>query len=568
MARKSRVNRSIAEMKKENAIWKAGFYGRLSVEDGDDTEQNSIGNQKKIGDHYLVGKNDIVLVDTYCDNGYTGMNFERPGFKRMFDDICSGRVNCVIVKDISRLGRHFVMTSNFVERIFPEMNVRLVCINDDYDSAAPDADASALTLPLKMVMNDYYVKDISRKIRSSIHAKMDTGEYLPSSGSIPYGYVRDPEHNTFEIDPETAPIVLRIFQMRANGVSFNGICRALNSDGVSCPGKIRYERGVTTAKKYKNALWIRGTVRKITQDMVYVGSRVHGRITRSRVGLSKKHRPEEEWKIIENAHPAIIQKELFDMVQKVNSKELEKRRNYAERNDFQNDYRELFRGLVYCADCHSLMSAGKGCARIGANTPSRIFYDCNTYRYSEHIQCTSHYVRQERIYSVVKNAIDQQMKVAVDVEQLIAGIKNSAAVKFECAELAGSSASISAKRKRLEDRMERLLVDLTARIIDRNEYEYMRAKYLQQLKDLQNVEENINVHKSAVQEKLSDVQAWLRNMKEYQSLPELTPEILRLLIKEILVHDSRDISIVFNFSDPYKMIADIQNCAEEVLQVG
>lgn len=486
----------------------------------------------------------------------------------MFDDICSGRVNCVIVKDISRLGRHFVMTSNFVERIFPEMNVRLVCINDDYDSAAPDADASALTLPLKMVMNDYYVKDISRKIRSSIHAKMDTGEYLPSSGSIPYGYMRDPEHNTFEIDPETAPIVLRIFQMRANGVSFNGICRALNSDGVSCPGKIRYERGVTTAKKYKNALWIRGTVRKITQDMVYVGSRVHGRITRSRVGLSKKYRPEEEWKIIENAHPAIIQKELFDMVQKVNYKELEKRRNYAERNDFQNDYRELFRGLVYCADCHSLMSAGKGCARMGANTPSRIFYDCNTYRYSEHIQCTSHYVRQERINSVVKNAIDQQMKVAVDVEQLIADIKNSVAVKFECAELTEPSASISAKRKGLEDRMERLLVDLTARIIDRNEYEYMRAKYLQQLKDLQNVEENINVHKSAVQEKLSDVQAWLRNMKEYQSLPDLTPEILRLLVKKILVHDSRDISIVFNFSDPYKIIADVRNCAEEVLQVG
>ena len=252
----------------------------------------------------------------------------------------------------------------------------------------------------------------------------------------------------------------------------------------------------------------------------------------------------------------------------VNYKELEKRRNYAERNDFQNDYRELFRGLVYCADCHSLMSAGKGCARMGANTPSRIFYDCNTYRYSEHIQCTSHYVRQERIYSVVKNAIDQQMKVAVDVEQLIADIKNSVAVKFECAELTEPSASISAKRKGLEDRMERLLVDLTARIIDRNEYEYMRAKYLQQLKDLQNVEENINVHKSAVQEKLSDVQAWLRNMKEYQSLPDLTPEILRLLVKKILVHDSRDISIVFNFSDPYKIIADVRNCAEEVLQVG
>ena len=568
MARKSRANNALIISDTKNRMWNAGLYGRLSVEDGDDTEQNSIGNQKKIGNHFLAAKADIVLVDTYSDNGYTGMNFERPDFKRMFEDILSGMINCVIVKDISRLGRHFVMTSNFVERIFPEMGIRLICINDGYDSTEPNADSSALTLPLKMVMNDYYVKDISRKIRSSIHAKMDSGEYLPSAGSIPYGYIRDPENNTFKVDEETAPIVLRIFQMRADRVSFNGICRELNLEGIPCPGKIRYERGVTMAEKYKDALWIRGTVRKITQDAVYIGCRIHGKVMRSKVGLDKKRRPEEEWKIIENAHPALVSKELFDQVQKVNFEELEKRKHYVLRNGAEEDYRDLFRGLVYCADCHSLMSAGKGCARVGADTPSRIFYDCNTYRYSEHTHCTSHYVRQEQIYAVVKDAIDQQIKVAVDIEQLVVSIKNSPKTKCFLTEAAETSESISAKRRKIENRIERLLTDLTERIIDRNEYEYTNPKYSQQLKELLDAEQAAAARKNAVQEKLSVTQEWLRNMREYQSLPTLTPEILKLLIKEILVHSNRSITIVFNFSDPYRSISELQNCVEEVRQVG
>lgn len=184
-------------------------------------------------------------------------------------------------------------------------------------------------------MNDYYVKDISRKIRSSIHAKMGSGEYLPASGSIPYGYMRDPENNTFAIDTETAPIVLRIFQMRADGISFNGICRTLNAEGIPCPGKLRYDRGLTNAPKYKDAVWIRSTVRKIIQDRVYIGCRVHGKISRSKVGLDKQSRPEDEWTVIQAAHPALVSDELFEYVQQINAEELEKRRQYARRTTFR-----------------------------------------------------------------------------------------------------------------------------------------------------------------------------------------------------------------------------------------
>ena len=211
MARKSRFIADVREEKK-SAVLLAGIYTRLSIEDEDDEEQNSIGNQKKIVLDYLKDKTDVVAAEYYVDNGYTGMNFNRPDFQRMLNDLRTGKINCVIVKDISRLGRHFVMTGELVEKVFPMMGVRLICINDDYDSADEKCDSAALLMPFKMVMNDSYVKDISKKIRSSISAKMNSGEYLPSASSIPYGYIRNPEKNTFDVDEETAPVVVRIFE--------------------------------------------------------------------------------------------------------------------------------------------------------------------------------------------------------------------------------------------------------------------------------------------------------------------------------------------------------------------
>ena len=196
MARKSK---GFVQAEQKNRFVLAGQYGRLSVEDGDNIELNSIGNQQKISINYLDNHPEIKLVDQYFDNGYTGMNYNRPGFLRMMDDLKRGRINCVIVKDISRLGRHFVLTSELVERVFPEMKVRLICIDDNYDSDNIDADSLALTMPLKMVMNDYYVKDISRKIRSSISTKMINGEYLPSVSSVPYGYIRNSNALTYDL---------------------------------------------------------------------------------------------------------------------------------------------------------------------------------------------------------------------------------------------------------------------------------------------------------------------------------------------------------------------------------
>ena len=366
MARKSRYTDPVQADVPEQAAYQAAQYGRLSVEDGDDIERNSIGNQRKIAAHYAMGRDDIVIVEHYFDNGYSGMNYDRPDFQRMMEDVERGKINCIIVKDISRFGREFVSTSEYVERILPNMGVRLICINDGYDSIREEADTDLLMLPLKMVMNDSYVRDISRKIRSGISAKMNSGEFLPAAGSIPYGYLRNVKENTYDIDSEAADVVKRIFTMRADGRAFNEIARTLNADGVPSPGRLRYERGLTKSEKYRDALWLPKTIRKIATDRVYLGYRIHGKIKRDKIGRNKTQRPEESWQIIENAHPAIVERELFEKIQRINQEELAKRERYGACNEVTVDHRSLFRGKVVCGECGHLLTAAKGCARPGA----------------------------------------------------------------------------------------------------------------------------------------------------------------------------------------------------------
>lgn len=554
MARKSRVNLPEMKVMPEEKTFLVGAYTRLSVEDGDDEEQNSIGNQKKIALNYIADRINLRLVETYSDYGYTGMNFNRPDFQRMMEDLRTGRINCVLVKDISRLGRHFSQTAQLVEKVFPAIGTRLISINDDYDSAALHADAMALTLPLKMVMNDYYVKDISRKIRSSISAKMDTGEYLPAAGSIPYGYLRDPENMTYKVDEEAATIIQRIYEMRASRMSYSGIVRELNDEDIPCPGRLRYMRGVTKASRYAEALWIRKTVQKILSDQVYIGKRIHGRIKRDKVGLAKTRRSEQDWQIIEHAHPAIITQDLFEQVQQVNAEDRAYRQGFEERPGFNQDYRDLFRGKVFCADCGAVMSGAKGCARKNAKTPSRIFFECGTYRRSTHKNCSCHYVRQETLYQKVKHQLDMQVRLVVDMNRLIEDIKKRQDVINHQNHAETQYSSIVTKRKNIEARLERLLIDVTERVIDKNEYDYMKEKYSEQLETLRKEEAHAAGEVGMMDNAINAARKWASLLKKYQELPELNHTLLDSLVYRIEVKQDRSIRIILNYENPFAMI--------------
>ena len=561
MARKSRFNIAEENLEITSNLCRCGLYVRLSDEDGDDEDFNSIGNQKKIGLKYLSEHLDIQLIDIYVDNGYTGMNYNRPDFQRMFDDLRSGRINCVIVKDISRFGRHFIMTSEFVERTLPEMGVRLICINDDYDSADELSDAIALTLPLKMVMNDYYAKNVSKNIRSSIHAKMDSGEFLPPAGSIPYGYLRNPALNTFDVDEEAAPIVVYIYELRLKRMSYSAIAKKLNLEEIPSPGKLRFMRGITVNEKYRDALWNRKAVQRILSDPVYLGIRIHGKVKRDKLGMPKTRRSKEEWQYIYNAHPAIITQELYDSVQTISDEDIERRANFETARKIGNDYRELFRKKVYCKDCGAIMRASKRCARKVGNADSWVAYHCGAYVESSGLRCSSHYVNQEEIMYHVKNVLNQQVKLAVDMERLISDIEKMPHVTTHQSMMKNNLSSIAAQRKRLEDKIEKLLFDLADQLITSEEFTFMKNRYSAELKEVEAKEVTAKEEVAKLGTVLSSAKQWANTLKEYHKLPEINREIVDILIDKILVSEEQSIIVILNFADPFK---SLKNYLQEI----
>ena len=567
MARKSRYVTEVKEEKK-TAMLLAGVYTRLSIEDEDDEEQNSIGNQKKIALDYLKDKDDIAVTEYYVDNGYTGMNFSRPDFQRMMNDLRSGKINCVIVKDISRLGRHFVMTSEFVEKIFPMMGIRLICINDDYDSFDENCDSASLLLPFKMVMNDSYVKDISKKIRSSISAKMDSGEYLPSASSIPYGYIRNPEQNTCDIDEEVAPVVVRIFEMRANGVALNAIAKTLNEEGIPCPGKLRYIRGITKAAKYENALWIHGTLRKILMDQVYIGNRVHGRVKRDKLGMEKTRRSEEEWQVIENAHQPIISQELFDKVQEAMNEAAAKRNAYKQQEAPETDHREVFREKVYCGDCGSMMRGCKGLGRANEDGERKafIYYDCGKFLDSGRAVCSAHYVRQEEIMDTLRNALDTQLCAAIDFEALVKEVQAMPKVVHYESSVKNQLTSIQSKRRHMELRLEQLIVDLTDGLIDKQEYAYAKQKYNEEYEHLLEEENRLFTSSRRLGNIVASSDKWIRTLKEYRSIPDIDRKAVDFLVKRIKIYPGKRIELILNYEDPFRLVSEYLEQIPEVIE--
>lgn len=240
----------------------------------------------------------------------------------------------------------------------------------------------------------------SQIVKSAINDKISSGEFLPAAGSIPYGYLRNADNNTYIIDDETYLVVRKIYSMRADNATISAIVKYLNEKEIPSPSKIRYLRGMLKDERSSKSLWSRTTVRKILNDISYVGHRVHGRKQKETHNSPKKVTTSESWTIIKDAHPAIILQELFDKVQEVNRKEQEKLAKQEKRAEVENDYRQVFHGKIFCADCGNPMIAKKSSAKLDSNKKSYIFYECSSYN-SLKQNCTSHYIREDAIVSEV-----------------------------------------------------------------------------------------------------------------------------------------------------------------------
>lgn len=562
MARVSRKNIAVTAVSatEEMKLYKACLYLRLSDEDKRNIEDNSIGNQKKICLEHLKKLPEIEVIASYIDNGASGTNFSRSGFKQMLQDLTKGEINCVVVKDLSRLGRNYLETSEYLEKFFPEAGIRFIAVNNGYDSIRKLNGKQEIVIPFSNIVNDMYAKDVSRKIRSSIEILMKSGEFLPPSGSIPYGYLRDEKNNTYIIDEETAPIVQEIFKMKLQGVSDCEIIRTLNRKQIPSPGKIRYLRGMTKAEKYKDAVWIGSTLRKLLSNEVYLGHRIHGKVKRDCLGAEKKRRPQDEWEYVYNVHPALISEEDFQKIRQIKEKGREKQAQCNKHQKRSLEERRLLTGKIYCGDCGTLMEARKGNQRLTSKKSPRIFYQCDGYEYSGRTRCFNHYISQKDVLEKIKNALNVQFKLIAESDRVIKSIQD---------DKKGMLALHDKKRKEINDELakmkmkkERLLIDYNDGTINSEEYKYIRQKYDDEEQKLRRVLVFAEKERKNQEKQLRITEEWVKLMKQFMPQKNIDRKLIEHLIDTIYVYGNKNVEIVFLFKNEVEELTGAAREAE------
>ena len=539
--------------------WRLGKYIRLSKEDllrGRD-ESNSVINQRRLLEQYHQAHLEEFYEgseeDVYVDDGKTGTDTNREDFQRLLSDISSGRINCVIVKDLSRLSRNYTDAGNLIENLFVRLNVRFISLAEGVDSYRNPDSVSNIIVPITNVMNDQYCYQTSKKIRQVFDMKRRNGEFIGSYA--PYGYVKDPQDkHSLLVDPEAAEVVKSIFSMFLSGMNKRGITYYLNDHGVLCPTAYKKQQGLkyNAPNAQGNPMWSTITIDTILKNRVYVGDMVQGR---QRVKSYKIHIqervPENEWFIVENTHEAIIDRETFDKVQGLLKRDT--------RTAPKSKKLYLFSGFLKCADC------GRAMSRI-ASKGIYVYYQCGTYKSLSKKACTMHSIKSDRLEAGVLFAIQQQVHLAVVYSELAARINSAPLKKSKSKRLEDA---IAAKEKELAKIMrykQALYQDWKDGEITRNDYRHMSEDYERQAEALNNVLRTLTDEQEQLENGVDAESPFLAAFLKYQNIDKLTREILAELIDHIKVYEGGNISVKFKYADEFRRMGEYIELNTPVVQ--
>lgn len=502
-------------------VWRTAAYLRLSREDGDKAESDSITNQRTMLKQYIQQHPDLELVDFYQDDGYTGTNFDRPAFRRMEEHIRQGHVNCVLVKDLSRFGRNYIEMGRYLEQIFPALGVRFIAINDHVDSQQGKYD---MILPIKNLFNTQYARDISEKVRSSIQTKQKRGDFVGAFAS--YGYRKDPQnHNRLLIDSPAAQVVQRIFQLFEQGAGKISIAKQLNQEGIPSPStykKMLGERYHNGRRINQTTYWTYATIHRILQNQMYVGNMEQGRTFRATMHGKARQQNKEQWVVVTGTHEAIISPEQWNRVQQL----LHKR---TRKLDFSQN-QSPFAGFLRCGDCGRAMvktNAGGG----------RIYYSCGSYkRYGPQV-CTKH---------SISHAVLEEI-VCKDLNQIIAAVHDLKVLEEQTRETAkpvssGHKEKLTIALERLKRLKKEAYEDYKDGLLEREEYRSYQHDYQQQIQGLER-------QLSQLEQEQPVEQPWIEQLLRYQSITHLDRVTVAETIREILVYEDGHIHITYTFSN-------------------
>lgn len=567
MARVSRKNGVARAGSESTEVFRTGIYLRLSVEDNGKKDSDSIENQKKLLLEYVKERSFLTLEEIYADNGFTGTDFIRPEFDRMLEDAKRGRINCIVVKDLSRLGRNYVEAGSFLEKVFPFLGVRFIAVNDHYDSASLTS-SDELGASLKNVINDVYAKDISRKVGTAMKAKRKRGEYVGSYA--PYGYLKDPQnHNRLIVDHEASPYVVEIFEMRAAAVGFGTICRILNERDIPSPGRLRYERGILTNNNQKGSKlpWNRHVLSDMLTNVVYIGSLAQGRSASCLYkGIPFHWTEESEWDYVENTHEPIISMELWSKVQEINRERAQKAKSakgrYASLPKRENPYGNLLR----CADCGRVIKQVPSYYTSPKNGTS-VYYN---YKCPENIElgdsaCPKKNMKAEALDKAVLCTIQKQMEAFLDTQEVL---QRLIALEKERSMKMAPTARIRKIQEEIKKRNHfctALYTDWKDGIISQDEYFYAKQRYADELGVLEKeLEELQGIHTKVSETGLRE-KKWGLLASQYYKTKELTPAMLKAIVKEIKLYADGSISIDFRYMNEFEeMLKECEKIKTEV----
>lgn len=541
MARKSRKNMvETVEPICQFVVYNTAIYIRLSVEDNK-KRGNSIETQQYIIENFIALHPEFKTYATYIDNGTTGTNFDRPEFKRMMSDVEAGKVNCIIVKDLSRLGRNVIDTGYYLERYFPQQKVRFVAINDDHDSADPKNDG--IMLPLKNMINEAYSLDIAKKIRSQAHQSMKAGDYV--GARPPYGYSKALDNcHKLIVDETSASVVRQIFQWAYDKMGLNTIVKKLNTQGILSPGQYGASRGLLTHPcQIGSGAWQTRTVARILADEVYTGDMVQGKMK----SIDHRQYPVEEkdWIVVRNTHEPVVSREIFESV-KVYRKQVaaEGVRALAKRIPYSAN---LLKGKIFCDCCKKPLNRERD--------QDRYYFRCISNDRIAGGTCTGVIIMERTLFDAIMCVIRTEVDTLLDKNKCFQNKTPALEEKQE-----GAKREITALKQKTEKNrgfLKGLYESLSKGIIDREDYFAMKASYTAQI---QAATEKIRVLDAGIKEldvQMNQFSALANRVKHIPKNAKLTAELVERLIERIDVRSDKSIDIKFRFKNEFSQIDEV-----------
>ena len=544
----------------------AAMYLRLSRDDSDvgevtdrggsiKSESNSIGNQRELIRAYIHDHEDIELFDIYIDDGFSGSNFERPEFKRMINDMEAGKVNCIIVKDLSRFGRDYIESGRYIQKIFPSLGVRFIAITDHFDSFHADAGESGIVLPVKNFINDSYCRDISMKVKSQLEVKRKNGECI--SAFAPYGYKKAQyDKNQLVVDEYAAEIVKKIYSWKMEGLAVSAIAGKLNALGILSPKEYKKSVGINFQSGFSGAgtsKWSGITVKRILTNEIYLGHLVQGKTEKINYKLKKSVvKPETEWIRVENTHEAIISEDNFQIVQ--NLLQVDSRISpILEKNS-------LFSGLLFCGDCGEQMIR-----RVNRyKGKQKIYYICSTKNRGE--GCTRHSIQEDALASLVMEAVKKYANCFLEEKILF---EKSLELEANFESIVHYDREIERLRKE-QDKYYSLCTalneDLRKGVVTKEEFERLHGEFQRKA---QEYDEARKKQEATIKKmfKIGVLSARrLKAMQDVVELKEIDRYTLSSMVKKISVYENQRIEIEFNFENQYKIMQSINRSMEKKTQ--